>query len=194
VTDSDAEYWDGKLTELERGQLDAVANSATAWSALLGALLGVFGLVAFAGGLTSLDKLPPPWSGWIKIVTVVAAVLLSVATVAAAAASQKLAPKSRAGMTWQELESLTTTRASTGLVWLRVAKIAGSLAVGFVLAGSAVVIFVEPDDPAGVPTVVAVIDGKPVCGELTARADGRLAAGKVLLERVESITIVAMCP
>src|SRR5262245_39293504 len=67
------DYWDAKATELRRTQLKNVQSSATKWSALLAALLGVFGTVAFAGGLTTLDKLHDPWSTIVKVLTTAAA-------------------------------------------------------------------------------------------------------------------------
>jgi hypothetical protein len=56
--DEEWAYWDAKATDLRRTQLSTVQGAATKWATLLTAVLGVFGTVAFAGGLTTLDKLP----------------------------------------------------------------------------------------------------------------------------------------
>jgi hypothetical protein len=190
---SDSEYWTDKLKELERGQLETVANAATAWSALLGALLGTFGIVAFAGGLTSLDKLPAPTSEVVKWMTVAAAVLLALATIAAAVASQKLAPRERPGMSWQKLESESKKRAKTGLNWLLAAKVMGTVLAVIVLVGSALVIIVGEDPSSNPPTVIAIVDGHAVCGELEEQ-DSVLKVGGVELAGSVTLTVVNKCP
>lgn len=52
---SDRDYWDGLALKAEREQLKAVQDSATKWTAITGTLLGLFGTVAFATGLSAIE-------------------------------------------------------------------------------------------------------------------------------------------
>src|SRR5262245_15246117 len=88
---TDQEYWSERLDEARRGgQLETVRKSAPVWSALVSSLLGVFGLVAFAGGLKELDELAPDFTVAIKAGTSLAAIALGVATFFAAKAAGQL--------------------------------------------------------------------------------------------------------
>ena len=67
-------YWESRLEQLRRGQLKAVQTTAAKWSGLMAGILGVFGTVTFAGGLTTVDKLPSPMDWVVKGVTTLAAI------------------------------------------------------------------------------------------------------------------------
>jgi hypothetical protein len=188
---AETEYWSQKLADAQRGQLDTVASAATAWTALLGSLLGVFGLVTFAGGLTAIDDLPEPWASGAKWLTIVAAALLATATLAAGVASQKLSPKTQEGMSWQTFKTETQARAKDGLAWLRLVKVTAVITALVVLVGSSIVLFVD----AGPSTqkFVAVVDGVSACGPL--EHDGEhIAVGGVPLLGDVTLTVVGKCP
>ena len=62
----DDDYWDNQVTEMIRGELAAALSAATAWKNLFAALLGIFTAAAFAGGITTVSKLPDPWAGRVR--------------------------------------------------------------------------------------------------------------------------------
>lgn len=168
------EYWDKKATELRRGELSTVESSATKWSALMAALLGVFGTVAFAGGLTTLDKLGKPWSTLAKGLTSAAAISALAAIILLSLAAGGLLVTKQPGFTPNRLRERFATGASTSLRWLRCGQLAALLAGLLVLSGSAIVLWVEPksEDPIP-PSLVGIVDGTAVCGKLAKSADGK---------------------
>src|SRR4051794_27492384 len=60
-------YWRDQVVAARHGQLEMVRKAATGWSALFGGLLGIFGTVAFAGGLPTMEDLPDRWRPWLVI-------------------------------------------------------------------------------------------------------------------------------
>jgi hypothetical protein len=189
-------YWNAKNEELRRTQLETVQQAAAGWATLFAALLGVFGTVAFAGGLTTLDKLGSPWDAVARVLTAAAAVLGAVATYLAATASHSLSPKQQNELDADSLRVRSGTAAAKSHQALAWAKGTGFAAVLLVLGGSGLVLFLgEGDGPGDPPTAVVVIDGRAVCGRLQASADGGLrVAGETLDEDVTGVTVVAACP
>lgn len=190
---TEEEFWSQQVIEGRRGQLENVRKSATTWSGLFGAVLGVFGTVAFAGGLTALEDLPGEYASPVRVMTIAAAALALAATVLSGwAAGYPMKPTN--DNTWQGLRNTTNDRAETARVELLVAKSLGFLAAVLVLVGSSLVLFIDKDTPAPKPpTVVAVVDGSAVCGTLSITSDGAEIGGKPLSGAVTSFTIVAAC-
>jgi hypothetical protein len=188
-------YWDSQLTDLRHNQLKTVQSAAAAWSKLFAALLAIFGTVAFAGGLTTIDKLPSPWDVVAKVGTLIAAAAAIAATYMAARASDTLSVSDRPAIDALTLRQAVSDAAHESVHWLSLAKIAGAIAVGIVLAGSGLIVVVgEAGDTPTVPTVVAVVDGHAYCGKLK-KLDGALAVrGHELNRSVTAVTPVADCP
>ena len=190
---TEEEFWTQQVIEGRRGQLATVRKSATAWSGLFGAVLGVFGVVAFSGGLTALEDLPSQYQTPVRVVTIAAATLALAATVLSGwAAGYPIKPTN--DNTWQGLRNTTNSRAETARVELLIAKSLGFLAAVLVLLGSSMVLFIDKDTPAPKPpTVVAVVDGSAVCGTLSITSEGAAVGGTPLTGAVTSFTVVAAC-
>jgi MFS family permease len=130
-------YWDEKATELRRTQLATVQTSATKWSALMVTLLGVFGTVAFAGGLTSIDKLKDPFPLIVKVATTAAAVALAFATYFFTRAGGGLKIREMAGISASTVRDINTTGAGESLEKLKWGRRAAVVAGLLVFGGSA---------------------------------------------------------
>jgi hypothetical protein len=189
---SDEDYWTEKVTELQRGQLDTVRKSATAWSALFSSLLGVFGLVAFSGGLKEIDELAPDLTWVIKLVTTLAALGLAIATFFAAKAAGSLLITATNDTTWEALRNTTINQANSAKNDLIVAKISGLVAIVFVLAGSGVAIW-GPSAETPAPTVVVDTPEGVVCGDLSRSDNGGVTVDGKELESVASLSVVSKC-
>jgi hypothetical protein len=189
-------YWDGQVTELRHHQLATVQSAATGWKTLFAALLGIFTTVAFAGGLTTVDKLASPWDTLVKGATLVAVVCAAAATYWANKASQGLSPGAAAELDADSIRDRSDQAANASLVDLNKAKVAGVLAVVIVLAGSAAVLLLGPaPTPSVAPTAVVIVNGRAVCGKLTRAADRSLMIdGTGLGTGVSGFTVVSKCP
>jgi hypothetical protein len=191
--EEDYEYWEDKVTALQRTQLDTVNAAATAWRTLFGALLGIFTAVAFAGGLTTIDNLAQPWDSIMKVATLVALVLAIGATYFANRASGSISVELIHNQDPLYLRNRTANLAAEARTNLGRAKPLGVLAVGIVIAGSAIVLLIGPAKP-GAPDVLLVQGGQATCGSL-ARQSGRLTVGTTPLSaNVSQMTIVSSCP
>lgn len=189
-------YWDNKATELRHGQLKTVQDAAAGWSKLFSALLGVFGTVAFAGGLTTLDKLAQPWAAIAKGGTLLAVVAAVLATIWAAQASQDLGPGKGTGLDAATLRNRSIAAATASLEKFGRARQAGFVAVSAVLAGSALILLAPAAKPlAESPSVLVVTNGQAQCGRLTRSDGGVLQVDGVSLDRyVQQISVVERCP
>ena len=191
---TDQAYWTERLEEAKRGgQLETVRKSATAWSALFSSLLGVFGLVAFAGGLKELDELSPDYTFVIRAATSLAALALGVATYFAAKAAGQLFTITTSDTTWQALRDRTVNAAHAAVKDLRIAKISGAAAVSLVLAGTGLAIW-GPSAESVPATVVVDTTGGPVCGKLSTGESGALFVAGIEIESVTSLSVVSKCP
>lgn len=187
----DVEFWKQQVQTRNRDQLTTVTKAATAWSALFAGVLAVFGTVAFAGGLTAVDRVEAPWGSVAKAVTLVAVVLALVATVLAGLASGASVSVTNDN-TWDGQRDWVKSQATRAFTRLRLAKRFGGAAGALLLVGSTVVLLAGEAVPS-VPTVVVVVDGRAVCGPLTSTGAG-LAVGGTALAKVSSLTVVAACP
>lgn len=189
-------HWDAKLIELRHGQLKTVQDAAAGWAKLFAAVLGIYGTVAFAGGLTSLDKLAAPFDTIARIATFLAAVAALLATWWATLASQDLEPEERAATDANSLRAATEVAVRSSLRDLRKAKKAGYAAAAIVLAGSTMILWQqEAESPAKPPKVLAIVAGEAVCGPLARADDGSLEVDETpLAGEVQNVTVVAACP
>ena len=187
----EVEFWKQQVLTRNRDQLATVAKAATAWSALFTGVLGVFSTVAFAGGLTAVDRLAGPWAGVVKAATLLAVALALAATVLAGLASGASVSVTN-DSTWDGQRDWVKTQATRAFGRLRLAKRFGAAAGAVLLVGSTVVLLAGEAGP-GAPTVVVVVDGRAVCGPLTATGNG-LAVDGTGLTKVSSVTVVDACP
>jgi hypothetical protein len=193
VSRAEAEFSKGKARDAVHEQLDTVRASATAWSAVTTVVLGIFGTVAFAGGLPTLDKVEKSWQTPLKWVTVIVLMLFLASTIMAAYAANGWTFTTN-NTAWKAVRDSTTGDAQTARTWLTRSLIAGGAAAFIVIVGSCLLLFKgEATAAPAPPTVVAVIDGTAVCGPLTT-ASGRLTVGTQPLTEVDSLVIVEACP
>jgi hypothetical protein len=189
-------YWDAKATELRRTQLATVKASATKWSALLTALLGLFGAVAFAGGLTAVDKLSETNATLARVLTSLAALAALIAVFLFSKVSDGLFPKTVAGVTATSVREINTTGANAALVWFRAARALAIAAILLVVAGSFFVLWAGEASPPNKPSsVIAAVNGRIVCGQLGLGPHLVLTVGGDSIKgNITAIAEVAACP
>jgi hypothetical protein len=96
---------------------------------------------------------------------------------------------------WQGFRTANESGARTARRQLMAARSLGAAAVVIVIIGSAVVLFADKETPAmGPSTVVAVVDGVAVCGELSKDDVGLEVDGVPMTGQVASVTVVNKCP
>lgn len=191
----ESKYWRTKSETLRRTQLETIQKAATGWSALLGALLGIFGAAAFAGGLTTIDKLAEPWATVAKGLTVAAALAGITATYRAAQAAGSLSPGPSNELDSDSIRERSTAAANTAFMRLRSAKFFTVIAAALVFIGSGIVLFAgEASTTKEPPTVVAVVAGTAACGAISEEDGVLVVDGTPLAAEVESITVVEACP
>ena len=83
----EAEYWQAKLTDISRTELDKVRATAAKWQATISTLLGVFGSIAFVGGISNVDQLNERMATTAKNIVTVAVVLAFLAILGSAYAA-----------------------------------------------------------------------------------------------------------
>jgi len=82
----------------------------------------------------------------------------------------------------------------TALARLNLGRLFAVVAAVLVLAGSLVVLWVPaPPAPSASPQVLAVIDGRAVCGPL-GRSGGTLTIGGTPVSTATSLVVVSECP
>lgn len=187
-------YWDAKATELRRTQLSSVQSAAAKWSGLLTAALGIFSAIAFAGGLTTIDKLDNPYAGWAKALTSVAALADLAAIILFAIIAGGLTLAAKEGLTAQTVRKDNAVAADSLLPLLTWGRVAVFVAAVAVLAGSAMVLW-APQASSDPSSVVVVTDAHLYCGELTANTDGSVTVGDVApAGTVTQVVPVEKCP
>jgi hypothetical protein len=98
------------------------------------------------------------------------------------------------GISATTVQELYTTQMGTALHWLNVGRSFAVAAAALVLAGSLIVLWVpEKSEPAHETTVLAVIEGRAICGPL-GRAGGTLTVGGTPVAAATSLAVVTKCP
>lgn len=194
--EQDFDFWDSKLTDLRHNQLETVQKAATAWAAFFSAALGIFGAVAFAGGLTTLDKVGSPWNGIAKGLTIVAALAALYATWRSATAAQGMKPQLSSQLDAGKYRARSARAAEEAAERLKRAKTAGFFAACLVLGGSCMVLLAgeAEKEPPKAPTVVAIIDGAAYCGELGGHGGALSVDTYPMSSFVEKVVLVDACP
>jgi hypothetical protein len=194
--EQDWEYWDEKATALWREQMTSVSTAAAKWSAMVGTLLGVFGAVAFAGGLATIERLDDPWNAIAKIITT-AAVLASVVGIVLLAAAA-------GGLTTQQLDQpLTGAQVKThqtvgirrSLELLRVGRWFSAGAALLVIIGSLIILWVGPAPVSRKPPLlIAAFPDGAVCGPAVLAQSGKVTvAGRELDSQMKAMVVVTAC-
>ncbi len=194
MTPDEFDYWNGKVLEARRGQLEVVRKAATAWTGLLTAILGVFGTATFVTGLPGLDQVTGGLATALRIgvIVIALALLLSVVTAGLAASSF---PRTADGLTANALRIDTKATAKTSLALLKISLISGIVAAVALVLGSASLVFSTPEPSAKKPPLILVTNATEAkCGVLTQSPDGTLTVSGLSLAGATRIAIVEACP
>jgi hypothetical protein len=187
------DFYEQKLDELRRGRLATVRATAARWAALMTATLGVFGTVAFAGGLRTVDKLAAPFDSIVKALTTLAAATALAAVVYLARAAGGLRLEDLSFPNGRTLMNRETQLANASRRHLRVGRRFASATGAIVLTGSAFVLWCPTAKPTPSKVLVRFPDGA-ACGAPTWTSGGQLTVGgRPLRDAVETIP-VAVCP
>lgn len=187
-------YWDGKVTEIRRGQTAALRTSATKWAALLTALLGAFSAVAFAGGLSQIDDLGERWVTPVRWLTTVAAVASIGAIIVLSYVSGGLQVRHvKNPLTATELATDETSPTPLLIRLLLVGRGLAILAAGCVIVGSVVVLWAPQAPAPATPLLVRFPDGA-VCGRPVTASDGTVKVAGRSLSRAKQVLTVTTCP
>jgi hypothetical protein len=191
---SDRDYWDGLALKAEREQLKAVQDSATKWTAITGTLLGLFGTVAFATGLSAIED---PADAWLPTVvraaTTVAFLLILYGTWSLAKAAGGLNLKYYAdGFDGVRLEQETTKRVVTAKRELDNGRKAALYGTLIVLIGTAVIFWCNKTPPSVSKVAGVTTNGQIVCGEL--QSNGSTTTIGASTTPVTNIVTVTKCP
>lgn len=190
-------YWQDKLDEQRRTQLDVVRSTAAKWQATIATLLGIFGSVAFVGGVTKVDELSKSDAMLSKALVGVAVCLALIAILAAAYASMGV-PRRKTDATWQWLQTESTDRASRALVSLRVSQVLALAAAACVVGGSLNLLLNSPPKSSREQHFVVTIRGAAHCGQLMDEGNvlklERTGASVDLSSGVEQFVAVNACP
>lgn len=165
-----ARYWQAKLDDLGRTELDTVRSTAAKWQGTISALLGIFGTVAFVSGNQTIEKLSPSAAAAAKLGVTVAVVLAVGAVLSATYAAQGI-PRQREAPDWIWLATQLRKQAGRGLVALRCSQILALAAVLVVVAGSLLVLWNSESKTAAQPASVLMrlANGSVVCGSVVSQ-------------------------
>lgn len=188
---SDFDYWSAQVLNARRSQLDTVKKAATGWSALLTAVLGVFGTATFVTGLPGLDDIGAGWAKILRIGVLVVAILLLVSIVLGGIASNSW-PRISDNLTADSLRSSTKSAAVAARILLRISLIVGGVAALLLVSGSAVVLFLPKMQSPQQLFLVTTAD-RSTCGPL-ATASGVISVGGQDVVGAKTIQLVSSCP
>ncbi|MGH9121744.1 MAG: hypothetical protein ACRDYC_07325 [Acidimicrobiales bacterium] len=192
--EQDYAYWQGKVDTLQRTQLETVNAAAANWRALFGALLGIFTAAAFAGGLTTIDRLASPWDSIMKAATIVGVVAAIGAVYFANMAAGSISVELLTDQDPMALRNRSLTMAAKARTNLKRSKPLGALAVVIIVVGSATVLLLGASKP-GPADVLVIVNGQAACGPLVKHAEGGITVGGTpLTGTVGQMTAVSACP
>ncbi|MFX0579044.1 hypothetical protein [Nocardia nepalensis] len=187
------DFWPRTMLDARHDRLAAARKFATGWSIVLIAVFAIFSAAAFATGFTGLDRLADSTRNFVRGVVVVAII----ATLAAAlsAGSAVLSTPRRSGDTAPEtLRSEYQAYADNTFRRLRRSVMLVVLSA-FALAGGAITVALADSAPATEPPLMmAVVDGKMLCGPASLDRDGTLWLRAKPLNEASFVTVVAACP
>jgi hypothetical protein len=195
----EAKYWQAKLDDLNRTELDTVQVAAGKWQSTISTLLGIFGAVAFVSGTNTLEKLPEDAARGAKYAVLVAVILALLAILAATYAAQGV-PRRETYLDWKKLQTLSQRRAGRALVALRISQLLAVLAALVVVAGSLVVLFgTQPKSEASPYVLVKTAHGEIFCGTLAQGPVGLVVAREAgapvpLDSAMQTIVSIQICP
>jgi hypothetical protein len=190
----DQAAWDKAEVDFRIGSLAAVRSAAEKWTATIGTLLGLFGVVAVIGGPGELkDIASADDRSTVLTLTIWAGVLAGVAVLAGAIAAQGAPWKTwSSGGTSYRAYVKSRAQVSTWLLW--VSRGLGVLAAGLVFAAGLVALnSAVASKPASATTVLVVTEGGELrCGALGEQNGGVTVDGQVVSD-VREVMVVDSC-
>lgn len=195
-----AKYWQAKLDDLSRTELDTVRSTAAKWQGTISTLLGIFGTVAFVSGNQTIEKLSPTTATFTKIAVTVAVTLAVGAVLTATYAALGL-PRRRESVDWAWLEKQSINQAVRALVALRWSQGLALGAVFVVIAGSLLMLW--NSEPQAAPPATSVLvrlpDDSLLCGTLVEQQGVptfKLPNGTVMhfTATTQLVGVVSTCP
>jgi hypothetical protein len=170
--------WEDEATEEHHKGLVTIRASATKWGESIGALLGVFALVAFVKGPESFTDVSGTEAEAAALLVVAAAALAAAAVLLAALAAQGIPENVRLldGWALRTLTAARTRSAAKQLGWSRVLAVCAAMLVLFAVGMTWLAALRERDEAEPAAQRALLINaagGEVVCGTLTITA-GRL--------------------
>jgi hypothetical protein len=168
--DPDDQKWDAEAAQLPHTALSDVRGAAEKWGSTVAALLGLFGVVAFAQGPSSLTDVPGDDAYAVLAMVLIAVVLAGAATYTSAIAAQG-SPATVQNLNGYTLKAIHNTRLPRAVKLLKASRALTLAAILLVLGAVAVASLGTLDardtDSSASPSVVVVKrDGTVVCGTL----------------------------
>jgi hypothetical protein len=193
VSQDEQDFWLRTMLDARHDRLAAARKFATAWSIVLIAVFAIFSAAAFATGFTGLDRLADSTRDFVRGVVVVAIVATLAAALSAGSAvlstprrSSEASPETLRSE-YQAHEDHTFRR----LRWSVMLVVFSSLA----LASGAITVALADSVPAAEPPLMmAVVDGKMLCGAASLDRDGTLWLRARPLNEASFVTVVSACP
>ena len=195
--------WEDEALEEHHHGLTTVRSSAAKWGESIGALLGVFALVAFVKGPDTFTDITGVEAEAAALLVVLAAAFAGAAVMLAALAAQGTATDVSLldGWALRTLTAARTKAAAKQLAWSRVLAVGAAMLV-LVAVGLTWLAALRERDESGATSQHAVVisqaSGEVVCGELT-MARGTLSVTPANgpsqhIAALESVSIVKGCP
>lgn len=199
VTEDDIR-WEQEAIDAQHQSLSRVRATAAAWSSSIAALLGVFSIVAFIKGPSTVSSLSHTTATVVTILVLVAALLAAGATLTAAVAAQGT-PRWLNRLDGQALRATNRDAAKKVVLQLWISRILALLAAICVLAGmSTAWLSISSQAQPSQRAIVVMRTGEVRCGTLGATANhgvGLLVDGESLvtpLVNVNELVRVKQCP
>jgi hypothetical protein len=192
--------WDDEATALRHTALADVRGVAEKWGATVAALLGVFGIVVFAKGPSTLTDVPGKDAYAVLVLAVLAVAAAAAATYLGALAAQGT-PENLDNLNGWTLKQLYKDRLPIAIGRLKKSR-ALTLAAALLILSAVVIAWLAAlhgrGKTEGQSVLVTSVQGRVMCGKLKL-IDGKLVLefGKGAnqpLEGVRQVVTVAACP
>ncbi len=185
-------YWSARVTDATHGQLESVRKAATAWSALLTAVLGVFTTATIVSGLPGLDSIKAGFGLFLRGLILLGALLLLASVVLSGLASIAW-PRITNDLTADTARASTKTAAVKALSRLQLSLKVGVAAAAVLFIGSALTVL-APTEPDPTPSVLLTTPNGVYCGHLQKDGSGALQIGGQSLGPSDSVQAISSCP
>ncbi|WP_433733201.1 hypothetical protein ACQP0C_13150 [Nocardia sp. CA-129566] len=171
----------------------AARKFATGWSIVLIAVFAIFSAAAFATGFTGLDRLADSTRDFVRGVVVVAIIATLAAALSAGSAALST-PRPTSDPASETFRSEYRAYADNTFRRLRRSVLLVTVAA-LALAGGAITVALADSTPtAQPPLIMAMVDGKMLCGAVSLDRDGTLWLRARPLNEASFVTVVTACP